>query len=177
MESERAVSVQRLDVVIGLGANLGDARRALARATRALARIGEVSAVSALYETLPVGGPPQPNYLNAAVRMSVVASPPDLLARLLELERDAGRERRERWGPRCLDLDILWIDGMTCNEVGLTVPHAHLRDRAFALMPLLDVAPSAVDPTDGCPYARVLADLGTRGVAQLERDWVGQVSG
>lgn len=169
--------MQRLDVVIGLGANLGDPRRALAGATRELGRSGEVLAVSALYETLPVGGPSQPNYLNAAVRMSIVSSPTRLLARLLELERAAGRERRERWGARCLDLDILWINGMACSEVGLTVPHAHLRERAFALMPLLDVAPSAVDPTDGWSYSRVLADLGTHGVVQLERDWVDPVSG
>jgi 2-amino-4-hydroxy-6-hydroxymethyldihydropteridine diphosphokinase len=151
------------DCVIGLGANLGDRVATLAGAVRALARLGTLSAVSAVYETEPVG-PPQPAYLNAAVRLSVALAPEELLTELLRIERDAGRERRERWGPRTLDLDILWIRGVVCQSPTLTVPHPELRSRPFALVPLLDVAPEATDPTTGSAYTSVLARLETSSV-------------
>lgn len=173
MESERGLKAQRLDAVIGLGANLGERRAALEGAFGHIAELGEVVAVSALYETAPVGGPQQPEYLNAALRLFFDGTPRELLGALLVIERDAGRERRERWGPRILDLDILWLDGVICSEPGLTIPHPRLRERAFALCPLLDVAPDARDPSDGAPYRRVLADLGRDGVVELERAWVG----
>jgi 2-amino-4-hydroxy-6-hydroxymethyldihydropteridine diphosphokinase len=166
--------LQRLDAVIGLGANLGDRRATLQGAVRRLAAIAEVVAVSSLYETVPVGGPPQPAYLNAAIRLSYEGSPRALLAALLAIERDAGRERRERWGPRILDLDILWIRGVVCSEPGLAVPHPRLRERAFALYPLRDVAADARDPSDGMFYTRVLDDLGAAGVAELEQSWVAE---
>ena len=172
MESERGLKAQPLDAVIGLGANLGGRRAALEGAVRRFTKLGEVVAVSSLYETAPVGGPPQPAYLNAALRLHYGGSPRELLAASLEIERDAGRERRERWGPRLLDLDILWLDGVVCSEPGLSVPHPRLRERAFALCPLLDVAPDARDPSDGALYRRVLADLGRTGVVELERGWV-----
>lgn len=173
MESERGLKEQRFDAVIGLGANLGERRATLEGAVRHLARLGEVVAVSSLYQTEPVGGPQQPAYLNAALRLHCSGSPRGLLGALLEIERDAGRERRERWGPRILDLDILWVEGVVCSEPGLSVPHPRLRERAFALCPLLDVAPDASDPSDGALYRRVLADLGRSGVVELERGWAG----
>ncbi len=166
--------MQRLDAVIGLGANLGERRATLQGAVRRLAALGEVVAVSSLYETDPVGGPPQPAYLNAAIRLGYEGSPAQLLSALLAIERDAGRERRERWGPRLLDLDILWIRGVVCSEPGLAVPHPSLRERAFALRPLLDVASDARDPSDGTLYSRVLDDLGATGVAELEQGWAAE---
>lgn len=176
MESERGLKAQRLDAVIGLGANLGERRATLEGAVRSIAKLGEVVAVSALYETAPVGGPQQPAYLNAALRLRYGGSARELLEALLEVERATGRVRRERWGPRILDLDILWLEGVACSEPGLSVPHPRLRERAFALCPLLDVAPDARDPSDGELYRRVLADLGRTGLApgvvELERGWV-----
>ncbi|HET9931831.1 MAG TPA: 2-amino-4-hydroxy-6-hydroxymethyldihydropteridine diphosphokinase, partial [Polyangiaceae bacterium] len=134
---------QPIDVVVGLGSNLGDRIETLRRAVRALAEFAEVRAVSYTYETPPLG-PPQPDFMNAAVRLHARLSPTELLARLLEIERAEGRERRVRWGPRTLDLDILWIFGRSVAEPHLVVPHAELKKRAFALLPLLDVAPEAV---------------------------------
>lgn len=156
-----------IDVVIGLGANLGDRRGTLHAAARALSALGAVSRYSFLYESAPVG-PPQPDYLNAAVRLSTELAPSVLLTRLLDIERAAGRERRVRWGPRTLDLDVLWIRGRCIVSPELTVPHPELRQRAFALLPLLDVAPDAVDPTTGTPYASLLAALDVSGVRRAQ---------
>jgi 2-amino-4-hydroxy-6-hydroxymethyldihydropteridine diphosphokinase len=130
-----------LDYVIGLGANLGAREAAFASAiTRLDATAGcRVLCVSPFYESEPIG-PPQPLYLNAAVRLESSLAPEPLFEALLEIERAHGRVRRERWGPRTLDLDILWAT--ESFEGGqLTIPHTCLVDRSFALAPLLDVAP------------------------------------
>jgi 2-amino-4-hydroxy-6-hydroxymethyldihydropteridine diphosphokinase len=149
-----------MDAVIGLGANLGDRRATLVLATQKLSGLGETRQRSALYETEPVG-PPQPMFLNAAIALRTALEPLALLDGLLELERALGRVRSERWGPRVIDLDILWIDGRSFESPRLKVPHPELRHRAFALRPLLDVAPLARDPRDGARYADVLAELTT----------------
>ncbi len=93
-----------------------------------------------MYETDPVG-PSQPDFLNAAVLLDTSLDALDLLQRVLDIERDHGRERRERWGPRTLDLDLLWSDGSPIQSPGLTLPHPRVVERAFALAPLLDVFP------------------------------------
>lgn len=173
MENEAAVHLSPLDVVIGMGANLGEPRLALRSALLELARLGPVGGISALYRTAPVGGPPQPEFMNAAARLSFDGSPETLLAEALRIERLAGRERRERWGPRTLDLDILWIRGVTVAAPGLVVPHPRLRQRAFALRPLIDVAPDAVDPADGALYADVLAGLREEGIEAIGTEWAG----
>jgi 2-amino-4-hydroxy-6-hydroxymethyldihydropteridine diphosphokinase len=102
-------------------------------------------------------------------------SPETLLAETLRIERLAGRERRERWGPRTLDLDILWIRDTRVSAPGLEVPHPRLRARAFALRPLIDVAPDAVDPADGVFYADVLAGLNEEGIEPVGIEWAGDV--
>ena len=155
-----------LDAVIGLGSNLGDSQAMLCEAARRLGALGEIQARSALYESEPVG-PPQPKFRNAAVRLVVAMSPEALLDVLLEVERALGRVRRERWGPRLIDLDVLWLAGPAFVSDRLVVPHAELRNRAFALCPLLDVAPDATDPRDGVRYTDVLAELGREGVMEL----------
>ena len=162
------------DTVIGLGSNLGDRLLALASALRALRSIAEPTALSAVYETAPVG-PPQPAFLNAALRLSVPVPPSALLDQLLAIERGLGRVREERWGPRTLDLDILWIAGYSSVTPELTVPHAELAVRPFALVPLLDVAPEATDPRTGRAYADILSTLDASTVrlisASLSADW------
>lgn len=152
-----------IDVVLGLGSNVGDRAETLRRAVRAFGELGDVRALSHVYETPPVG-PPQPDFLNAAVRMLTPLSPRELLKRLLDIERAAGRERRVRWGPRTLDVDILWIFGRSIVETDLRVPHAELHQRVFALRPLLDVAPEAIDPVTGTAYHEYLERLDASGV-------------
>jgi len=157
----------RRSYVVGLGANLGERVATLKSAVLALQAHGDVRALSSLYETAAVG-PPQPDYLNAAVLLDSTLAPGQLLLALLTIERTHGRERRERWGPRTLDLDLLYSPALLLNEPDLTLPHPELTRRAFALAPLLDVAPSALDPHTGARYADLLAGLGERGLRRLE---------
>ncbi|HXS19342.1 MAG TPA: 2-amino-4-hydroxy-6-hydroxymethyldihydropteridine diphosphokinase [Polyangiaceae bacterium] len=156
-------------VVIGLGGNLGQVARQFCAAVTQLDLMYTVCAVSALYRTMPVG-PPQSPFLNAAVLVSGARDLHLLLNRLHELEAAAGRERGERWGPRTLDLDVLWAGSNVVRDSALTVPHAALRERRFALLPLLDLVPDATDPTDGTRYAALARDLETQGVEVLARD-------
>jgi 2-amino-4-hydroxy-6-hydroxymethyldihydropteridine diphosphokinase len=157
----------RRSYVIGLGANLGDRLGTLKSAVLALQAHGAVRAVSALYESAAVG-PPQPDYLNAAVLFDSAFTPGQLLTQLLGIERAHGRERRERWGPRTLDLDLLFSPSLVLNEPGLTLPHPELTRRAFALAPLLDVAADARDPHSGASYADHARALGEQGLRRLE---------
>ncbi len=136
-------------VFVALGSNLGDRRAHLCAAVEGLPG---VVAVSGVYETDPVGGPGgQPPYLNAVVELETDLSPRALLGIGQGLEAAAGRVRDTRWGPRTLDVDILLVGDLTVDEPDLTVPHPRLRERAFVLVPLHDVAPDLVGrrPVDG----------------------------
>jgi 2-amino-4-hydroxy-6-hydroxymethyldihydropteridine diphosphokinase len=140
---------------VGLGANLGD-REATIRA--ALEALPGVVAVSSLRETDPVGVTDQPQYLNGVAALETGLSPRELLDALLAVERELGRERRERWGPRTIDLDLLLYGEETIDEPGLTVPHPRLHERRFALEPLSELAPDALIPGRG-RVGDVLAEL------------------
>jgi 2-amino-4-hydroxy-6-hydroxymethyldihydropteridine diphosphokinase len=140
-------------VVVGLGSNLGDRIGYLQTAIDHLTS-SEVLRTSPVYET-PALGPPQPAFLNAAASFAFTCSPRQLLHRLLGIEAQMGRVRTERWGPRIVDLDILWIDGAIIDEPDLRVPHLGLLERGFALRPLLDLVPDAVDPRTGRRLAQV----------------------
>jgi 2-amino-4-hydroxy-6-hydroxymethyldihydropteridine diphosphokinase len=155
-----------LDAVIGLGSNLGDRKDYLVRAARQIEELGRVVRTSSIYETDPVGEP-QPNFLNAALRLLTGLSPLELLDGLLGIEERLGRVRRERWGPRIIDLDILWCPGVRLSTERLVVPHPELRTRAFALVPLLDVAPEAIDPADSIPYAAIAASIDKNSVREI----------
>jgi len=143
-----------LRVVVGLGANLGDRIATLRAAVAKLSSVAgvRVLARSHVYETAAVG-PPQPDYLNAAILAECTIPLDDLMTELLAIEKSLGRERLEKWGPRTLDLDILWAEGVTQSTVHVTVPHPHLHERSFAIKPLLDVAPEATDPKTNTRYA------------------------
>jgi len=156
-----------LDIVVGLGANLGDRLATLRGAARRLRELGQVVAESFVYETAPLG-PPQPHFYNAAARLRTHLAPEALLAAMLQIERDYGRERRERWGPRSLDLDLLWAAGTAINLPTLVVPHPELARRAFALVPLLDVAADATEPGTGRSYRSVLAALNAEPLQRVE---------
>jgi 2-amino-4-hydroxy-6-hydroxymethyldihydropteridine diphosphokinase len=166
------VGATELDCVLGLGSNLGDRLGFFRAAARELQAHGEITSVSALYETLAIG-PAQPDYLNAALRFRTSLPPLALLAGLLEIERASGRVRLERWGPRTLDLDLLLIAGQVVDAPGLLVPHRELTRRAFALLPLLDVAPEACDPASGQRYSEVASALDRTGVRELPNSRAG----
>jgi 2-amino-4-hydroxy-6-hydroxymethyldihydropteridine diphosphokinase len=138
-------------VCVALGSNLGDREAHLAAAIADLRAHPEIriAAVSAVYETDPVGPPPQGPYLNAVVRLRTALGPRALLALLLAIEAARGRQRGERWGARSLDLDLLLYGTLVIDEPGLRVPHPHLHERAFVLEPLCDVAPGFVHPLLG----------------------------
>lgn len=153
--------------VIGLGANLGDRLAALRSASCALGDLGRVLRLSHLYETAAIG-PPQPDYLNAAALLESTLAPERLMEGLLDIERAHGRQRRERWGPRTLDLDLLHSPGLVVDQPGLTLPHPELERRAFALRPLLDVAPEARDARSAVPYAALLRALDDPSVRRVE---------
>ena len=155
-----------LDAVIGLGSNLGDRKDFLVRAARQIGALGRVGRASAIYETEPVGEP-QPNFLNAALRLLTSLTPVELLDGLLAIEERLGRIRRERWGPRIIDLDILWCPGVQVSTERLVVPHPELCSRAFALVPLLDVAPEAINPADSIPYSVIASSIDRNGVREI----------
>ena len=123
---------------LALGSNLGDRRALLAAA---VANLDEVVAISPVYETDPVGGPDQGPYLNIVVELRTERSARELLGTALELEAAAGRRRRVRWGPRTLDVDVLWVEGETAEAPDLNVPHPRMHDRGFVMVPLADLAP------------------------------------
>jgi 2-amino-4-hydroxy-6-hydroxymethyldihydropteridine diphosphokinase len=156
-------SLARLDAVVGLGSNLGERAEHLRDAVRQIAAVFDVVARSAIYETAPVG-PAQPDYLNAAVRLRSSETIEQLLAVLLGIEHRSGRVRSEatRWGPRTIDLDVLWADGVVVSTPTLTVPHPRLAERAFALRPLHDVAPDALDPRTGVRFPDSVDDPDVR---------------
>lgn len=155
---------------IGLGSNLGDRRANIHRAIAGLDRYGSLIAVSSLYETAPVGGPPQGDYLNAVVLLDTTASPGELLSGVLAIEASLDRVRDERWGPRTIDLDIVLYGDQAIDEPGLTVPHPELLNRRFVLEPLLEVWPDACMP-DGLPLRSRLPDTSDQEVRRLGWVW------
>jgi 2-amino-4-hydroxy-6-hydroxymethyldihydropteridine diphosphokinase len=134
-------------VYLALGSNVGDRLAHLQGAVDTLASAASVTvvAVSRVYETTPVGGPPQDAFLNAVVAVDTDLEPAPLLALAHDLERDAARERGERWGPRTLDVDILLYENVQMHSTDLTIPHPRMWERGFVLAPLRDVAPDLVD--------------------------------
>lgn len=145
-------------VYLGLGSNLGDRRAHIERAMAALENCGRVQAKSALYETLPEGGAPQPRYLNAAVRVQTALSPRELLSACLGIERAQGRVRPpgQDKAPRTVDIDLLLYGDQVIDLPDLRVPHPRLLLRSFVRIPLADVAlpglrhPVTGDPLDRC---------------------------
>lgn len=142
---------QAATAYIALGSNLGDRRAHLTGALAALVALpgGEVVAVSPLFETAPVGPPPQGAYLNAAARLETRLDPQELLGRLHEIERAAGRVRGERDAARTLDLDLLLFGDRKLDVPGLCVPHPRMHQRSFVLEPLRRIAAGVVHPVLG----------------------------
>ena len=136
---------------IGIGSNAGDARARVRDAFDRLAELGTVVARSPLYRTEPWGVRDQPAFVNAAASLDTVLAPRALLGELKRIEDEAGRVPTYRWGPRVLDLDILTYGELQVDEPDLVIPHARLRERAFALVPLAEIDPRYAELRDALP--------------------------
>ncbi len=162
---------------VAFGANLGNRLRTFRDAVRRLDRTDGVAvcAMSRLYETAPVGGPGgQEPYYNAAVELRTELTPEALLDALQEIEAAHQRTRTVAWGPRTLDLDLLFYGGLIMETPRLTIPHPMMRQRRFVLRPLADIAPGAVDPVTGQTVANLLAALplhDIEDVVAISKDW------
>jgi 2-amino-4-hydroxy-6-hydroxymethyldihydropteridine diphosphokinase len=146
---------------VGFGANLGDPERTFAAALTALVAPGDVrvEALSSLWRTAPWGRTDQPDFLNAAALFATSLDSASLLARLREREDEAGRERCEHWGPRTLDLDLLFFDEEIREDPALSLPHPRLAERSFVLEPLLEIAGAWRHPATGKDLATMRAEL------------------
>lgn len=151
--------------VIAIGANLGDAVSVVEDALSSLPASlnGDLVARSSMYSTSPVGGPDQPDFINAVVIVETSLDPYEVLARLQGLENDAGRVRDVRWGPRTLDLDLILAADTVNSDPKLTIPHPRAHERAFVLIPWLEIDPQAEIPGHG-----TVRDLVARGFEDQE---------
>jgi 2-amino-4-hydroxy-6-hydroxymethyldihydropteridine diphosphokinase len=147
---------------IALGANTGDRRANLSAALASLNETEQVSVikVSDFLENPAVGGPPDsPPFLNAAAEIETTLPPADLLARMLDIEQSLGRIRREKWGPRPIDLDLLLFADQIIHQPGLSIPHPLMHQRSFVLQPLAQIAPQAIHPVLNKTIRQLLHDL------------------
>ena len=151
---------------LALGSNLGDRSQLLTDALAALAPRNRITGVSPVYETKAVGVTGQPDFLNLVVRLETDLAPLALLDLCLAIEQDLGRVRRERWGPRTVDLDVLLHGDTTLNEERLTLPHPRMKERAFVLAPLADLAPDQL--IDGESVRDLLARADCSGVHRTD---------
>jgi 2-amino-4-hydroxy-6-hydroxymethyldihydropteridine diphosphokinase len=169
---------------LGLGSNVGDRAAHLAHALSRLSRATELTGVSSVYETDPVGFQDQGRFFNMVARVETRLEPGELLALARTIEAERGRERTVRNGPRTLDIDLLLYGDRRIDQPGLTVPHPRMRDRPFVLVPLLELDPGLRDPTTGRGYHEALVgasggakDPGIRRVMAGTRLLAGEANG
>ena len=152
---------ERHTAYIALGSNMGDRGNYIKDAIKALNDIREcqVQQVSELIETAPYGVTDQDNFLNGCLELETLLTPEELLKELNRIEAEAGRERRIHWGPRTLDLDIIFYDDRIVEESGLCIPHVDMHKRKFVLEPLAQIAPYKRHPVYGKTVKEMLEDL------------------
>lgn len=138
-----------MKAVVALGANIGNPREQMDLAIALLREASDVKAVSQYYETKPVGGPQQPNYLNAVCILESELPATDLLALLHGIEKSLGRERNEKWGPRTIDLDLIQYGSLLSKAQELELPHPRAHERRFVLEPWSEIEPDAILLTHG----------------------------
>ena len=153
---------------IALGANLGNPQATLEAALVALDRPPQIrlEAHSSWYCTTAIG-PPQPDYINGCAILQTSLSPSALMQTLLKIENQFGRVRRERWGARTLDLDLLLFDDVIMHSADLTIPHPRMCDRAFVLIPLAEIAPHWPDPIAGQTMQTLACKIAAQGVKKI----------
>lgn len=157
---------------LGAGCNLGDR---LGNLSEAVSRLHcpphrQVLAVSSVYQSEPVGGVPQPDFLNLVVHIGTTLSPEHLLAQCLRIETEMGRVRLERWGPRTLDLDVLLYDNLALVSPSLMLPHPRMGERSFVLTPLAEIARDLLLGVES--VASLAAKLDQSGLRKLGRlEW------
>ena len=154
---------------IALGSNLGNSLDTLENSLQALANIPgiDLTATSSWYQTKPIG-PPQPDYLNGCAVLEVEQKPEELLTILQAIELQFGRIRQEKWGARTLDLDILLYEDLVINTPKLIIPHPHLKDRAFVLVPLAEIAPNWIEPVSKKAIAQLAKEVDFTGVKLMD---------
>jgi 2-amino-4-hydroxy-6-hydroxymethyldihydropteridine diphosphokinase len=154
---------------IALGSNLGDRHAIVSQALTRLAEHGRVVATSSFYETEPHGQLDQPTFINAACVLDTEETPERLLIAMHGIERTFGRDRsrESRWGPRALDLDLLLYDDLVERSETLTLPHPRLHERPFVLVPLAEIAATALHPTLRKTIGQLAEEIGSAGVRQL----------
>ena len=157
------------ECAIALGSNLGDSHAILNSALATLATVPQITlqACSSWYQTKAIG-PPQPDYINGCALLQVNISPQELLETLLAIENSFGRVRTEQsWAARSLDLDLLLYDDLILDTPTLTIPHPRMRERAFVLVPLAEIAPNWIEPVSGRAIAELVKDVDCSGVKKL----------
>ena len=157
-------------VILGLGSNLGDKRKNLNTAVHALSLLPntQIKNVSAIYKTKPVGFDDQDDFLNAAVCIETELSPHAILGACLGIEASMGRVRFHKNGPRTIDIDVLIYESYFSDSFELTLPHPRIKERAFVMVPLLDLYPSGRAP--GLYFLPYLRETGTEGVEKTDLD-------
>jgi 2-amino-4-hydroxy-6-hydroxymethyldihydropteridine diphosphokinase len=157
-----------IKAAIALGSNLGDSLATLQGSIKMLQNTPGiiVKSQSNWYQTAPVG-PPQPDYINACAILEIKLEPQQLLEKLLEIEIKFGRQRREKWGPRTLDLDLLLYDNLILENSQLVLPHPRMTERAFVLVPLAEIAPNWLHPVSGIAISELLNNIECSGVRKL----------
>jgi 2-amino-4-hydroxy-6-hydroxymethyldihydropteridine diphosphokinase len=153
---------------LSLGSNMGNRLENIRRGAELLdGRTGKITAKSEVYETAPWGVESQPRFLNACVLLETELPPRGLLSETQTIERELGRVARERWGPREIDIDILTYGDMLLNEEKLVIPHPLMCERAFVLVPLLDIARDFMHPSGGTSIDEFLAGTGREGIVRI----------
>ncbi len=160
-------------VLIALGSNLEPRQHYLQQAVQAIHQLGSVTQVAPLYETLPYGNTHQPRFFNSALALETTLSPHPLLQQLKAIEQQLGRRHRERWGPREIDLDIIFYGQLQLHTPELTIPHPDYRNRCFVLQPLADIAPTFVPPDADQPLAELARPCAwSKDIQQIQQNWV-----
>jgi 2-amino-4-hydroxy-6-hydroxymethyldihydropteridine diphosphokinase len=161
-----------VDVFIGLGSNLGDRKSNLMRAMEILEQRMKLLKVSSLYESEPVYKKDQPWFVNCVAKFGTILAPKELLEYLHDVEKKLGRERNVRYGPRCIDLDILFYGDEIVEDHDLKIPHPMIHERRFVLVPLAEIDPDYIHPTYRSSVAALLAKMNSneivRKLEQLE---------
>jgi 2-amino-4-hydroxy-6-hydroxymethyldihydropteridine diphosphokinase len=161
--------MRELKAYLGLGSNLGNRAENLSMAIEMISKVKgiEILRISKTYETSPAGYESQPDFLNCAIEIETSLSSSDLLKKLLEIETEMGRVRVIKWGPRSIDIDILFYSDNVVDTSELTIPHPEIQNRAFVLAPLNDLAPYLVHPVSKKNIEQLLEEIGSSGIKKV----------